>query len=141
MPAHAHAHAAPPLPTNLPARHGDTRTTDHSPDLPNDWMGRFLAQLAAPTTQRVHLPGDDSTPPADLLLDQSTGSHAWLPTSDHGTTVQQHGPIRLWDQIEHTYRLWDHAGRPDQDAFTVRITSRGQSVQFDTPKARIPGRC
>ncbi|WP_242882551.1 ATP-grasp peptide maturase system methyltransferase [Actinomadura litoris] len=128
----ARPHAAPPLPADLPAPEGEARPPIYGASILDEWMGRFLAQLAAPTAQRLHLPGDDATPPADLLIDQATGSHAWLTSTDTGSLVQQHGPARLWDQIEHTYQLWDQAGRPTQDHFTVHITPHAQSVRVDT---------
>ncbi len=137
----ARPHAAPPLPTDLPAPYGDARPATYGADILDEWMGAFLAQLAAPTAQRLHLPGDNATPPADLLIDQTTGSHAWITSNSTGADsgadadclVQQHGPIRLWDEIEHTYQLWDQAGRPTQDHFTLHLTPHTQTVHLDTP--------
>ncbi|WP_242903117.1 ATP-grasp peptide maturase system methyltransferase [Actinomadura terrae] len=132
----ARTHAAPPPPTNLPAPHGDTRPATYPASILDEWMGRFLAQLAAPNAQRLHLPGDASTPSSDLLIDQTTNSHAWLTSADAGCLVQQNGPVHLWDKIEHAYHLWNQAGKPTQDQFTVHITPHAQTVRLDTPDGR-----
>jgi hypothetical protein len=81
---------------------------------------------------------DGKSPPHRLLTDHATGSHAWLTSADgHALTVTQHGPARIWDQIEAALTQWDVAGRPSQDQFTLQITQDAQSVMLDSGAIRL----
>lgn len=133
----ARSHTAPPL-TRFPALEGERRPAVYGPEILGDWMGRFLAQLAAPATQNVRISDDDGRPPAQLLVDQAGHSYAWL-TADtgHGWSVTQDGPVRLWDRIEQTYATWQQAGSPPQHEFTLTITPDAQTVRLDTDTARM----
>jgi methyltransferase of ATP-grasp peptide maturase system len=129
----ARAHAAPPL-TDFPACEGEARPARFGPEILVDWMGRFLAQLAAPNAQNVQIYDADGEPPAELLVDQSGGSYAWLVAGPGGGwRAVQGGPARLWDQIEQTIASWHDAGEPAQHAFAVTITPAGQTVRLHTP--------
>lgn len=129
----ARAHTPPPI-TGWPRRIGDTRRTDRGGDLLDDWMGSFLAQLAAPHTRRVGFLEHEDRPPTELLVDHATGSYAWLvPMSDGAWHVTQAGPVRLWDDIEDAVRVWKAAGEPEQSTFGVIATPDGLSVTMATP--------
>lgn len=130
----ARGHAAPPLSRLFPAREGDTRVTACGADILGDWMGRFLAGLAAPAAQHAHLSGGGDSPATDFITEQATGSHAWLTRADGTWIVQQHGPTRLWDQIEQTYDIWRQAGQPPQQDFTLHVTPHGQIVRLTAPR-------
>jgi methyltransferase of ATP-grasp peptide maturase system len=133
----ARAHAAPTL-TQVPPREGESRPARYGPEILADWMGRFLAQLAAPGAQNAHLSGDEDTPPADLLIDQATGSYAWLTAKPEGAwTVIQDGPTRLWDQIEQTITAWQEASAPPQHEFVISVTPAAQTVRLNPPRVRL----
>lgn len=128
----ARTHAAPPLTPHFPQPDGVTRSTELGADILNDWMGRFLAQLAAPTAQHTRLLGDDSAPSTDVLIDQTSGSVAWLTRTGAGWTVRQTGPVRLWDAVETTIATWRAAGFPPQHEFHVAITPDIQQITLTT---------
>jgi methyltransferase of ATP-grasp peptide maturase system len=123
----ARADAAPPLGA-FPAREGQSRPTVRGADILNDWMGRFLAQLAAPGAQRARLMGDADAPPADLVIDQATGAYAWLTKTGALWNVQQAGPTRLWDDIEAVLDAWDSSGRPGLQEFHLRVRAQRQEI-------------
>jgi methyltransferase of ATP-grasp peptide maturase system len=126
----ARTHAAPPL-TRFPPQQGSRRTARFGPQIMADWMGRFLAQLTLPGVQHARLSSGPGTPAADLLIDQRNGAYAWLTQDPGGTwTAWQDGPTRLWDQIEHTWAIYQDAGRPPQQQFTLTITPHAQTVHL-----------
>ncbi|MEV7005471.1 ATP-grasp peptide maturase system methyltransferase [Streptosporangium sp. NPDC051022] len=128
----ARAHAAPSL-GGLPARDGERQPARYGPDILNDWMGAFLAQLAAPTASRHMRVTDGNEPSAELLFDHATGSYAWLSAAGDNWTVIQNGPVRLWDLIERTLLAWHDAGEPAQHEFTVSVSPGVQTVRVSTP--------
>jgi methyltransferase of ATP-grasp peptide maturase system len=132
----ARPHAAPPL-TRFPPREGESRAAVHGAGLLDDWMGCFLAGLAAPWAQHARLLGNE-TPAADVVVDQASHSYAWLGRESTDWTVCQHGPARLWDQIEHAYDTWRHVGQPPQEKFTLQITPRAQTVHLDAQSWALP---
>jgi methyltransferase of ATP-grasp peptide maturase system len=131
----ARAHAAPPLDPALPKRDGDVRTARYGADILDDWTADFLAQLAAPDVSSVKV-SYDGTRFDTLLTEQATGSYAWLSGEDDVWTVVQHGPTRIWDNVEETLMTWDDAGRPAQEQLTIEITPTAQSVVLDSAGTR-----
>ncbi|WUH99526.1 ATP-grasp peptide maturase system methyltransferase [Spirillospora sp. NBC_00431] len=101
-------------------------------DLHRDWTGVFVAQLAAPGAQwqarRV-----DGGPWVDYYYDLATGSGAALtPETDGGWSVQQTGPVHIWDDIEDAIAAWKAAGSPAIDQFHIHTNGRTQTVSLDT---------
>ncbi|MET7529781.1 hypothetical protein ABZS91_08805 [Streptomyces goshikiensis] len=86
-------------------------------DALNDWNTRFVAQLAAPRTQRITLDRDGRT--EHVLIDVNAGSWAALTETDGAWTVRQGGPDRIWDAIEDHVNRWREHGAPELDRFTV----------------------
>ncbi|MFE3073466.1 ATP-grasp peptide maturase system methyltransferase [Streptomyces sp. NPDC059247] len=107
---------------------GEERPSRIDPSLLDDWTGRFVAQLAAPSAERLGL-GD-----GQILLDVATGSQAWTRTDGAGGwTVVQRGPLRLWDAVEDAVGHWEGHGSPDLSAFRVSITPDAQRVLLAGP--------
>lgn len=130
----ARAHAAPGNRSPyLPERDGDTRLTRYQlDDILSDGAAQFLAQLAAPNATRSEITSEGESWPSHLLRDHATGAYAWLTTNDGNEwTVTQNGPARIWDDIEDSLGLWEDAGRPRQDQFTLDITPDAQTVRLD----------
>ncbi|MGA4840687.1 methyltransferase domain-containing protein [Streptomyces sp. G45] len=123
----ARAHAHPPRgPVEwLP---GEARPSRVDPALLDDWTGRFVAQLAAPSAERV---GGGGT---QVLLDVATGSQARTRPADDGWTVVQRGPLRLWDAVEDAVGLWRAAGSPHVSEFGLTITPAAQRVWLGDPE-------
>ncbi|MFI8515070.1 ATP-grasp peptide maturase system methyltransferase [Streptomyces sp. NPDC085460] len=93
------------------------------PTVLDDWTGRFVAQLAAPSAERLGL-GEEQ-----ILLDVATGSHARTrPDGDGGWTVTERGPLRLWDAVEEAVSTWQERGAPHLSAFGLTIAPDGQRV-------------
>jgi methyltransferase of ATP-grasp peptide maturase system len=130
----ARPHERPPRPTYYP-HPGAARTTPVDPAVLDDWTGRFVAQLAAPSAELVR------TAEGVALLDVATGSQAWTEPDGGGWTVHQDGPLRLWDQVEDALTQWQQEGAPDQSAFGMTVTEWDQTVWLgdpDGPSWRLP---
>ncbi|MER6141265.1 ATP-grasp peptide maturase system methyltransferase [Streptomyces sparsogenes] len=123
----ARPHERPPRPVfhRLPGR---TRPSRVDPALLQEWTGHFIAQLAAPSAE-FWISGDNDV----VLADVATGSQAWTETDRGGWTVHQHGPLRLWDQVEEALVTWQKAGSPGQAAFGMTVTDEAQTVWLHDP--------
>ncbi|MEU5689926.1 methyltransferase [Streptomyces venezuelae] len=124
----ARPHERPPHPVLL--RHdGNTSHARVAPALLQEWAGCFVAQLAAPSAELM-TSGDGV-----VLRDVATGSQAWTETDGKGSTVHQHGPLRLWDQVEAALETWQSAGAPALAEFgmTVSDTALDQTVWLGSP--------
>ncbi|MFE7119447.1 methyltransferase [Streptomyces sp. NPDC057654] len=79
----------------------------------------------------------DDAPEADgahtRLWIGDTGATSWASVDYDGRgvasfRVRQHGPRRLWDEIERAYAAWDRLGRPPVDRHTLTVDSGGAST-------------
>ncbi|TQE35955.1 methyltransferase [Streptomyces ipomoeae] len=124
----ARAEAAVPLSGDLSARaaHADTeRRTSLSPDVLNDWMPAFLAQLAAPGTQLVRaVSGSRETV---YLFDTSREAFAALTADDDEWHVRQGGPVAIWDAVERVVTAWRDAGEPDITSVRMEVTPKAHA--------------
>jgi protein-L-isoaspartate(D-aspartate) O-methyltransferase len=70
------------------------------------------------------------------LLDVTGEGRSWA-SVDHEHrathTVEQHGPRRLWDEVEAAHRWWTSNGRPGLTRFGLTVTPDEQCVWLDTP--------
>ncbi|MFI0727637.1 ATP-grasp peptide maturase system methyltransferase [Streptomyces sp. NPDC021225] len=123
----ARPHERPPRPVfhRLP---GQPRPSRIDPGLLQDWTGHFIAQLAAPSAEFWTSGENDA-----VLADVATGSQAWTEVGQDGWTVHQHGPLRLWDQVEVALRTWQKAGSPGQSALGMTVTDETQTVWLEVP--------
>ncbi|MGW0838342.1 ATP-grasp peptide maturase system methyltransferase [Streptomyces prunicolor] len=108
---------------------GDERPSVIDPALLDDWSGRFVAQLAAPSAERL------GTGAEQILLDVATGSQARTRTADNGEgwTVVRRGPLDLWTAVENSITRWQSHGSPHVSSFTMTITPHTQKVWLDEP--------
>ncbi len=126
----ARPHERPPRPT-FHQHPGHIRATRVNPALLEDWTGQFLAQLAAPSAELM------TTGTGMILVDVATGSQAWTEPAGCGWTVHQHGPLRLWDQVEDALTVWQDAGSPPHTDLGLTVDSDGtQRVWLGTPDGR-----
>jgi methyltransferase of ATP-grasp peptide maturase system len=124
----ARPHDRPPRPT-LAMLPGDERPTRIDPNIIGTWTGSWVAQLAAPSAERMGVGG------TQILSDVATGSQArTTPNPDGGWTVTQRGPLRLWDQVERAVEAWQKAGEPHQEGFGITVSATGQRVWIGTEK-------
>ncbi|MEV3855027.1 ATP-grasp peptide maturase system methyltransferase [Streptomyces sp. NPDC050095] len=107
---------------------GEQRPSRIDPTLLDDWTGRFVGQLAAPSAERF------GTGAEQIYLDVATGSQARTrPSAGGGWSVEQRGPLKLWDAIEDAVEVWTAAGAPHVESFGLTITHEGQHVWLGTP--------
>ena len=73
------------------------------------------------------------------IHDCATGSWATVDVYRGSTThpVRQHGPRRLWDEIEQARAWWVHHGRPAYTRFSITVTATEQWAWLDNPDQRI----
>ncbi|MQA98152.1 MAG: methyltransferase domain-containing protein [Streptosporangiales bacterium] len=101
-------------------------------DIRHDWMGRFVAQLAAPRAIWVTM-SVDGGPLVEYIADAS--SRSWAAVSrdpDDGWSVRQVGPVPLWDDIEAGVMAWERAGSPSIEHFRIGTDGHRQTVWLDT---------
>ncbi|GHF51096.1 SAM-dependent methyltransferase [Kitasatospora xanthocidica] len=131
----ARPHDRPPR-QSLSLLPGDERPTRIDPEIISTWTGSWVAQLAAPSAERMGAGGHQ------ILSDVATGSQArTMPTPEGGWTVVQRGPLRLWDQVESAVEAWQQAGEPHQEGFGVTVSGSGQRVWIgreDGPGWNLP---
>ncbi|MGW6454727.1 ATP-grasp peptide maturase system methyltransferase [Streptomyces sp. NPDC055078] len=107
---------------------GQERPSRIDPALLDDWSGRFVAQLAAPSAERL------GTGAEQILLDIATGSQARTrPDGNGGWTVTQRGALKLWDAVEDAIALWQNHGSPHLSEFGMTITPDAERVWLRTP--------
>jgi hypothetical protein len=123
----ARPHERPPSPAYV-QYDGTVRECRIDPNELESWTGRFLAQLAAPSAELMT--GRDRV----ILRDVATGSQAWTEPDRDMWRVHQHGPLRLWDQVEDAITTWQTAGAPDQSAFGMTVApDHTQRVWINDP--------
>ncbi|MFJ4683092.1 ATP-grasp peptide maturase system methyltransferase [Streptomyces sp. NPDC088789] len=122
----ARPHDRPPRPT-LALLPGDERPSQIDPAKLDNWTGGWVAQLAAPSAERMGAGAEQ------ILWDVSTGSQArTAPNPDGGWTVVQRGPVRLWDRVERAVEHWQAANEPHQEQFGFTVSAAGQRVWLGT---------
>ncbi|UBU14549.1 ATP-grasp peptide maturase system methyltransferase [Nonomuraea gerenzanensis] len=123
----ARPHARPPR-SSFVIGLGDERESVIDPNVLDDATGRFVAQLGAPSAEKLGL-GDEV-----ILLDVATGSQASTRRRGEGWVVRQHGPLRLWDGVEDAVVTWLGAGGPPRSGFGLTVTRTGQRVWLGDPE-------
>lgn len=131
----ARPHLAPPR-GDMTMGIGEVSASRLDPAILKDDTALFVAQLAVPGAQHGWA-GDILT-----LLDPETRAQADVePSPGGGWVVHQHGPVRLWDEVEKVIRKWKEAGQPHQSGFGLTVTREGQWVWLgepDGPRWRLP---
>lgn len=122
----ARPHERPPSPMFFKIDGASTRT-QVDPTLLERWEARFVAQLAAPSAELME------TSSGIVLRDVATGSQAWTEPEGAAWTVHQHGPLRLWDQVEDALIQWQQAGAPGLTEFGMTATPESQNVWIGSP--------
>ncbi len=113
----------------------DQTWTGHDPErvLHSDWQAAFAVGLALPDIyQGRSQVGDGWT---WWLFDTAVTSWATidvLPDEDRHD-VRQHGPRRLWDEVEQAWDRWQAAGRPGADRYGLTVTTTEHTAWLDTP--------
>ncbi|MFD7505601.1 ATP-grasp peptide maturase system methyltransferase [Streptomyces sp. NPDC059850] len=134
----ARAEAAVPLSGDLTARaaYANTeRRASVSPDILNNWMPAFLAQLVAPGAQLVRAVSDSQE--TVYLFDTSREAFAALTADGDEWKVRQGGPVAIWDAVESALAAWRDAGEPDITSVRLEVTPRAHTYRIgDQPSLR-----
>ncbi|WP_405798358.1 ATP-grasp peptide maturase system methyltransferase [Streptomyces sp. NBC_01506] len=123
----ARPHERPPSPLFFKID-GDTTPARVDPALLEQWEARFVAQLSAPSAELME------TSSGVILRDVATGSQAWTEAKGAGWVVHQHGPLRLWDQVENGLARWQQAGAAGLCEFGMTATPDAQTVWIGSPQ-------
>jgi hypothetical protein len=67
------------------------------------------------------------------LSHHETGSWAAFTPGSDEHLVWQHGPRRLWDELERAYGWWLDCDRPGPERFGLTVTPAGQRTWLDSP--------
>jgi len=114
----------PAIPDDLGAAGVTARTTGCHPDAVLRDPGALLAVgLRVPRCRRSSGPSG-----ALCLVDRWSRSWAVVRPGRSGTTVHQHGPRNLWDEVEDAHRWWLDAGSPPADRWLITLTPTAQTT-------------
>jgi hypothetical protein len=107
---------------------GDERQASLGADVLNDWNTRFVAQLAAPSAQRISLTRDGRT--EHVLLDVDAGAWAVLWEDAGQWMVRQNGRSRIWDAVEENITRWRADGAPQLERFDISMAADCPSITW-----------
>ncbi|MGW7364519.1 methyltransferase domain-containing protein [Streptomyces sp. NPDC054841] len=63
----------------------------------------------------------------------------WDGQNNEHFTVWEHGPRRLWSEVEAAYWWWRHVGSPDPERFGMTVTHDGRHTAWlDSPDHPVP---
>ncbi|MFJ8668573.1 ATP-grasp peptide maturase system methyltransferase [Streptomyces sp. NPDC093600] len=126
----ARPHLPPPLGMLPDLDDGEEREAVIGADALDHWTARFVAQIAAPRTQRIRIqpPGGETQ---HVFIDVDAESWAALRLDGAHWTVRQGGPDRVWDRIEEHMAHWQRDGSPDLDRFLITVTPDQQTITWD----------
>jgi methyltransferase of ATP-grasp peptide maturase system len=108
---------------------------------PSPWVAVvpwFLASSRFPRTLVFGYRGrTDTGGPEWAVLTGDDGSWCAVqmqPDAHGQREVREHGPVRIWEQFEHTYAEWSALGQPGWDRLGLTVTKDGRHrVWLDSP--------
>jgi protein-L-isoaspartate(D-aspartate) O-methyltransferase len=117
-------------------QHVDTSTTEVHPfEVAGDYDAQLAVSLRVPACRHLYWRPDHDDDHGTLwLIDPDSGAWASLrhhPESDGPYEVRQHGPRRLWDDVEAAYRWWKDAGDPQAADWQFTVTPNTQRIELD----------
>lgn len=112
-----------------------SRTGLHPYEPISDFSASFAIGLHMPTVLNRVEYTDEEQRFTVHLVDPGTGSWAsWHVDPDRGETgyeVHQHGPRRLFSELEAAYTWWQEEGRPEHTRFGLTVSAERQNVWLD----------
>ncbi len=103
-----------------------------------DRGARFAIGQRVPRCQWRYWPYDEQDGVGVLwLLDFESRSWAKLTqstpdASDDEFPVRQHGPRRLWDEVDAAHRWWGEQGKPDVEQWRFTVNPKGQQLDLSS---------
>lgn len=114
-----------------------TTTDIHPYGVGGDYDAQLAISLQVAQCKNLYSPYDEDRGEGIVwFLDPGRRSWASLhhttpDASDEKYTIRQHGPRRLWDEVEAAYRGWRDAGSPAACRWLFTVTPDGQHVALD----------
>ncbi|MEU4116846.1 methyltransferase domain-containing protein [Kitasatospora sp. NPDC028055] len=102
------------------------------------WEARFALGLRLGDVWTAWEDEPDVDGVAARLWIATTDARSWAAVDHDGEqhdhfTVWQHGPRRLWDEIEAAHHWWEQHDRPTPDRFGLTVTENSQWAWLDRP--------
>ncbi len=118
----------------------DTTTSLWVYEVIGDFSGALTVGLLVPHCHKiVEDDPDDEYHHLVRIHDSTTGS--WATVDVHrgpsAHPVRQHGPRRLWDEIEQAHGWWVQHGRPTYTRLGITVTDTEQWTWLDHPDQRV----
>jgi protein-L-isoaspartate(D-aspartate) O-methyltransferase len=114
-----------------------SETEVHPYEVAGDYDAQLAISLRVPGCRHLYWrPGEDDDHGTFWLIDPVSGAWASLrhhPSSDGPYEVRQHGPRKLWDEVESAYRSWCESGKPQATDWRFTVTANTQSVTLNSP--------
>ncbi|MCX2184248.1 methyltransferase [Streptomyces sp. SKN60] len=110
----------------------------------DDWAAQFAVGLQLRDVWRTWHDNPDVEGVASRLWVATTDATSWAAVdwdgqSDDRFTVWQHGPRRLWNEVEAAYVWWEHVGRPGPERFGLTTTpDAAEWAWLDSPDRPVP---
>lgn len=100
-----------------------------------DWAAQFAIGLQLPDVWCAWHHDPDVAGVETRLWVATTDAASWAAVDDDGQrsggfTVWEHGPRRLWAEVEAAYRWWTEAGEPGPEAFGMTVTPDGRHTAW-----------
>jgi hypothetical protein len=108
-----------------------------------DFSGALTVGLLVPHCHKI-IDDDPDDEYHHLVRVHDPTTRSWATVEvRHGQAaypVRQHGPRRLWDEIEHAHAWWVHHGRPTHTRLGLTVTNTQQWTWLDHPDqpVRLP---
>ncbi|MGH3570462.1 MAG: hypothetical protein ACRDUW_01300 [Pseudonocardiaceae bacterium] len=106
-----------------------------------DFSGALTVGLLVPNCHKIaESDAHDEYRHLVRVHDPTTGSWATVDVHRGGgaaAPVRQHGPRRLWDEIEQVHVWWVEHGRPTHTRLGVTVTNTQQWAWLDHPDQRV----
>lgn len=133
MPVRSEAQAIPALSKAL-KQVGVPRTTKiDSAAVRDEQSGLWIALLVPGATWLGFTPDGGSD---QFWLFGTDGS--WSMLDETTMRVEQHGPRRLWDEVENAHHLWEGSGAPTRDRMGLTVTPDGtHRFWLDSPEVEL----
>ncbi|GHF38897.1 protein-L-isoaspartate O-methyltransferase [Streptomyces mashuensis] len=131
----------------------DVVADDHQPDesrtslspwsvAGDDWDAQFALGLRCPDLWHVWHDDPDVDGVATRLWVVTADGSSWAAVDHDGRqddefAVWQHGPRRLWNEVEAAWHWWTAKGRPEPSCFGLTVAGAKQEVWLGVPQTVV----
>ncbi len=119
----------------------DTTTSLWVYEVIGDFSGALIVGLVVPRCHKI-VEDDPDDEYHHLVRVHDAATRSWATVDVRrglaAYPVRQHGPRRLWDEIEQAHAWWVTHGRPTYTRLGVTVTDTQQWAWLDHPDQRVP---